>query len=240
VMYGLVIAALLLQSVSLHWPFPRIVAATFSWRAWGQFLFAYSPVLHSLLLAALTSVAALAACLVWFETQAARRDGIVLAASTLVLCLPALLLALGQYRLLLVLGWTGTWAGVLLAHVVFVMAYVFIMVQGPYRAYDPRWRAVSQGLSASRLRFLGQVKLPMLKAPMLSALAVGFAVSSAQYVPSQLAGAGRISTLPVEAVTLAAGGNRALISVAGLLLMALPLLAFQLAARFGAPRWRAA
>ena len=240
VIYGLVIIALVLQSFSLHWPFPRIIAATFSLKAWGQFLFDAAPLMNSMVLAMLTSVAALAACLIWFETQSSKRDGIVLAAATLVLCLPALLLALGQYRLLLLLGWTGTWPGLLLAHVLFVLAYVFIMLQGPYRAYDQRWQAVSHGLATSRIKFLLAVKLPMLKAPILSALAVGFAVSVAQYVPSQLAGAGRISTLPIEAVTLSSGGNRALISVAALLLMALPLLAFQFAARFGQPRWRAA
>ena len=101
-----------------------------SLKAWGQFLFHAAPLLNTLVLALLTSVATLAACLIWFETQSSKRDGFVLAAATLVLCLPALLLALGQYRLLLLLDWTGTWPGLLLAHVLFVLAYVFIMLQG--------------------------------------------------------------------------------------------------------------
>jgi putative thiamine transport system permease protein len=110
-------------------------------------------------------------------------------------------------------------------------------LHGPYRGYDQRWQSVTQGLGAAHLRFLTTVKWPMLKVPMLSALAIGFAVSVAQFVPAQLAAAGRFSTLPMEAVTLTSGGNRALTSVYALLLMALPLIAFMLATWRSKSRW---
>jgi putative thiamine transport system permease protein len=237
--YVVVVATLLLQSISLLWPFPNLLATVLSFKAWGLFLWDFWPLLNTFALAAITSVIALLACVTWLESQLPAYDRIALAAATIVLCLPAVLLAFGEYRLLLQLGWTGTWAGLLLAHFPFVLAYVFIMLQGPYRAYDHRWQQVSQGVGVSRGTFLRYAKWPMLKGPMLSSLAVGFAVSAAQFVPSQLASAGRYSTLPIEAVTLSTGGNRALISVAALLLMAMPLLAFQLAARLGRPRWSA-
>jgi putative thiamine transport system permease protein len=236
--YALVIMALLVQSVSLHWPFPQLAASEFSMQSWLRLLSDNKALLTTLVLAFATSVTALALSVLWFECHSRDWDRWALVAVTVILSLPALLLAIGQYRLLLQLGWTGTAKGLFLAHMPFVTAYVFTMLQGPYRAYDQRWSQASCGLGAARFKFLQQVKWPMLKAPLASALAVGFAVSVAQFVPSQLAAAGRYTTLPMETVTLTAGGNRSLIAVAALLLMVLPLLAFQLATIAGRPRWR--
>jgi putative thiamine transport system permease protein len=112
-----------------------------------------------------------------------------------------------------------------------------VMLAGPYRAFDRRFQATAAGLGVSRLPFLARIKLPLLKAPLLACFAVGFAVSMVQYAPAQLAAAGRYATLPMEAVTLASGGNRALTAAYGLALAALPLLVFLLAGFFGRPRW---
>ncbi len=240
IIYGLVIVALALQSFSALWPFPDFVAPHFTTTAWAKLLQDASPFWTSVVIAIVSSCLALIAVVTWLETQSKARDQIALAAATATLCLPALLVALGQYRVLLWLGGTGTWVGLLFAHLLSVTAYVVVMLAGPYRTFDPRWQSASQGLSTSRAAFLLKIKWPMLKAPMLSSLAIGFAVSVAQFVPAQLAAAGRFSTLPMEAVTLSSGGNRALIAVYALVLMALPLIAFQLSAWASQPRWRAA
>jgi len=114
---------------------------------------------------------------------------------------------------------------------------MFIVLKSPYRAFDPRYRAVALGLNTSHLRFWLRIKAPLLKPALLAAAAIGFAVSMAQFVPAQLVAAGRYSTLPMEAVTLASGGNRALTAVFALALALPPGLAFLAAAWFGRPRW---
>jgi putative thiamine transport system permease protein len=78
------------------------------------------------------------------------------------------------------------------------------------------------------------VRLPMLLAPMLTACAVGLAVSIGQYLPTQLLGAGRVPTVTTEAVSLAAGGNRRVIGVWALVQASLPLVGFIIAV--GLPR----
>ena len=98
--------------------------------------------------------------------------------------------------------------------------------------------AAARALAASKLSAWRRVKLPLLKAPLLTATAIGFAVSIAQFVPAQLIAAGRFSTLPMEAVTLASGGNRPLTAAFALALAVPPLLAFLAAALLGRPRWR--
>jgi putative thiamine transport system permease protein len=58
----------------------------------------------------------------------------------------------------------------------------------------------------------------------------------AQYLPTLYVGAGRLATVTTEAVTLAAGGQRSLMSAYAVLQMLLPVLAFALAAGLGRPR----
>lgn len=235
--YLMIGLALVLQSFSGHWPFPQLLASHLSVAAWQRLFADGNAVFTSLWLGLATTALALVASLVWLETQKPSRDRFVLTACIAALCLPALVIGLGQYRLLLAFGLTGTAFGLFFAHMLPVAAYVFVMLHGPYRGFDPRWRSVSAGLTGKPMNFLLLAKWPMLKAPLMASAAVGFAVSMAQYVPAQLAAAGRYSTLPMEAVTLSSGGNRTLIAVHALALMLLPLLAFFAAARFGKPRW---
>jgi putative thiamine transport system permease protein len=160
-------------------------------------------------------------------------DRYVLALAFAALALPSLLIADGQYQLFLHLGLNGTWAGVFLAHLTPVFAYVFIVLKGPYRAFDPRLRSVSFGLNASALQFWLAIKMPLLKPAVAGAAAIGIGVSIAQYVPVQLIASGRLSTLTIEAVTLTSGGNRQLLAIYSLLLMVIPLLGFMAADRTG-------
>ena len=99
------------------------------------------------------------------------------------------------------------------AHVVFVLPYVFLSLSEPFRAWDGRYATVAASLGAGAGRVLWRVRLPMLLAPVLTAFAVGFAVSVGQYLPTLLVGGGRVQTLTTEAVALAAGGDRRAIGV---------------------------
>jgi putative thiamine transport system permease protein len=76
------------------------------------------------------------------------------------------------------------------------------------------------------LAVLVTIKLPLLARPILIAVALGFAVSVAQYLPTLFAGAGRFQTVTTEAVTLAAGGDRRVVGVYAALQMLLPALGF--------------
>jgi putative thiamine transport system permease protein len=237
VIYAAVILVLILQSFAGLWAYPKLLPEQFTLSAWSRLLENVEPIVMSLWLALATASLSLMASVMWLETQSPERDRWLLLVAAFVLCLPSLVIGLGQYRLFLQLGISGTMLAMFFAHVLPVAAYLFIMLQGPYRGFDQRYAAAAQGLGVSTPRFLVNVKWPMLKAALFSSFAVGFAVSMAQYVPAQLAAAGRFSTLSMEAVTLTSGGNRALTAAYGLALMALPLIVFLGAARLGRPRW---
>lgn len=231
--YALVFAILCVMSVGTLWPYPNLFPSELRWSAWYQFLMSPAPLLNSLSLAIVSTATALALAVFWLETVPEKLDAALLACGTVALALPSLLIADGQYLAFLRLGLNGTWFGVFLAHLTPVFAYVFIVLKGPYRAFDPRYRAVALGLNADNYRFWSVVKLAMMKPTLAAAAAVGIGVSIAQYVPTQLIASGRLTTLPIEAVTLASGGSRPLMAVFALMLAVVPALAFIAAARIG-------
>ena len=70
----------------------------------------------------------------------------------------------------------------------------------------------------------------MIIRPLLSALAIGFSVSIAQYLPTQWLGGGRVPTLTTEAVALSSGGATATLAAQALWQLLLPMIFFLLTA----------
>ena len=95
-------------------------------------------------------------------------------------------------------------------------------------------------IAAAKLarQFQRRVRLPMMLRPILTAAAVGLAVSIGLHLPTLLIGAGRVATLTTEAVALASGGDRRLIGTWALLQAALPFAGFALALGLPALVWR--
>lgn len=118
---------------------------------------------------------------------------------------------------------------VIAGHLLFVLPYVYLSLSEAYRRLDPRWLQVARSLGVSRSAAFWRVRLPLLLAPVLTAFAVGLAISIGQYLPTQLLGAGRVTTVTTEAVALASGSNRRLIGVWALVQAGLPLIGFMLA-----------
>ncbi len=124
----------------------------------------------------------------------------------------------------------GTLWAVVLVHVIFVYPYVYLTLADPWNAFDTRYLDVARSLGKSLDGAFWTVRLPILLGPVLGALALGFAVSFAQYLPTLLIGAGRQPTITTEAIALASGGNRRLIGVYALVQTLLPFVMFALAA----------
>jgi putative thiamine transport system permease protein len=78
----------------------------------------------------------------------------------------------------------------------------------------------------------------MLLRPILTAIAVGFAVSVGQYLATLLMGGGRIETLTTEAVALSSGGDRRAIGVYSLMQTGAALVPFAIALLIPAFVWR--
>ena len=127
------------------------------------------------------------------------------------------------------LNYQSAFFNVAFAHLLFVLPYVFLSLASSYRRLDPRFAHVAASLGAAPIRVFFQIKLPQLFAPILIAIALGLAISFGQYLPTLLAGGGRIATITTEAVTLANGASRRTSAVYAIIQMALPLIGFILA-----------
>jgi putative thiamine transport system permease protein len=121
---------------------------------------------------------------------------------------------------------------------VFVLPYIYLCTAEPYRRLDPRWSQLARTLGASQGRTFLSVRLPLLLAPCLVGLAIGFSVSVGQYLVTQLLGAGRVTTLTTEAVALAAGGNNRIVGVWALAQTLMPALVFAFALAIPRLIWR--
>ncbi|SHH09648.1 putative thiamine transport system permease protein [Cognatiyoonia sediminum] len=127
---------------------------------------------------------------------------------------------------------------VMATHLVFVLPYVFLSLADPFRAWDTRIGTIASALRASPDGVLWRVRVPMLLRPILTAAAVGLAVSVGQYLATLLIGGGRVQTLTTEAVALSSGGDRRAIGVYGLMQTSAALLPFALALLIPALAWR--
>ena len=234
--YAAVLLVLALGSVSGVWAFPTVWPQNFTTAAWWQVAQSSGTVFTTLWLAAGSSGTALVWSVAWLELAPRRWDEALRPLLYLPLVLPAVLWVVGLYGVGLQLRLEGQASGLLIAHTLMVLPYVLLALSPAYLGFDPRYAQLNASLGRSGRAFLLRVKWPLLKRSLASAAAVGFAVSVAQYLPTLYVGAGRFASVTTEAVTLASGGQRSLTSAYAGLQLALPVLAFALAAWLGRPR----
>jgi putative thiamine transport system permease protein len=229
---GLVV--LVLWSLAGLWSFPDALPRQLGFQTWAKALpTATTPLVNTLMIAvSATLVATLLAILCLArEDETGRRTqvsrGLWLVYLPLIVPQAAFLFGLQ----LLMFG-SGLKPGVVtlaFSHLIFVLPYVFLSLSDPWRSHDRRYDAVAAGLGKSRARTLWSIRIPMLLRAILAAMAVGFAVSIGQYLPTILIGAGRVATITTEAIGLASGGNRRFIGVYAFLQMLLPFAGFAIA-----------
>ena len=234
--YTAVWFALTVGSVSGVWPFPQVWPELWTLSAWQQVASSAHTVWTTLGLGVASASVCLLWSVAWLELAPRRWQQALQPVFLLPLVLPSVLWVVGLYSLALHTRLEGQWLGLSLAHAVMVLPYVLLALVPAYQAVDPRQAALVASLGHGRWVYLWRVKWPLLQRAIASAWAVGFAVSVAQYLPTLYVGAGRFATVTTEAVTLAAGAQRSLMSAYAALQMLLPIVAFALAAWLGRPR----
>ncbi len=223
------LAGLVLWSVAGLWPFPDLWPQSFSLRVWAlSARDLTSTTATTVALGLASTLIGLVLALALLE-HAPRGDRLLTLAIYLPLLIPQVTLIPGLSTALIRLGGGRGWPSVALGHLIFVLPYILLSLARPWRAQDPRHAAIAATLGASRARIFWRLRLPMLLPALLTAAAIGFAVSVGQYLPTLLLSGGRLTTLTTEALALASGGNRRLIGAYAVLQMALPALGFLIA-----------
>jgi len=227
------IIGMVVWSLALVWRFPDAWPSALGLTTWRAQAGIVAPALANTVIigiaATVLAVLLVLACLENEVRLGRRPSGAALWLLFLPLLAPQIAFLFGVQVALVRVGLDGTLAAVIWSHLVFVLPYVFLSLADPFRSLDPRLPATAAALGAGPVRIFVTIKLPMLLRPLLIAAAVGFAVSAGQYLATLFPGAGRISTLTTDAVTLASGADRRIIGVYAALQAALPLLAYMAA-----------
>jgi putative thiamine transport system permease protein len=221
------LALLTAWSFAASWRFPALLPTGPDLSAWRAALPLLGPVALATTGLALASLAlALPATIAALEAPGRGRASALL---WLPLLLPQVGFVFGLQVLFVRLGLAEHALGLVLAHLVMVLPYLWLVLRGPWQRFDPRLRAAARCLGCGPSATLRRVVLPVLLRPILAASAIGFSVSVAQYLLTLAVGGGRFPTLATETMALVAGGDRRRIGVAALLLAFLPLVATALA-----------
>jgi putative thiamine transport system permease protein len=234
------IVAMAVWSVAAVWRFPDAMPASFSLEAWRRAAGAIAePLWNSLGLALAAAAIAMAGTVACLEIEdrigaaSGRRGEWIL---FLPLFAPEMGFLFGLEIAAGSVGMTGSAAAVLWFHLLFVFPYVFLSLSEPWRALDSRYARTARCLGAGSWRVLLRVKAPLLRAPLALSAAVGLSVSLSLYLPTMLAGAGRITTLTTETVTLYGGGDRRVLGVYAVLQTLITAVVFAAALFAGRPR----
>ena len=233
---------LLLWSFARRWPFPAGLPTEWTLLTWERNSAELIPLLATTAgLGVAAAVIGLLLVMIWLYFQHSPNCDRSLVEESWVylpLILPQLTFLFGIQILANFLRLEGTALLVLWIHLVYVLPYTLLLLAGSWRTNQLRFRRVGQILGQSAWRILWSVQLPMLRPLILLTMAIGFSVSLAQYLPTTVAGAGRWSTLTTEAVSLASGQDRRLLSLLGIWQSFLPALALSLAWLLRGPAWQ--
>ena len=222
--------AIALWAFSSRWSFRDKIPSDFGLRYWDFDLAFGTLVADTMVIAIGASLLAIAICVLWLEHIAAHKKAISLI--TILLFIPLFVPQISLlFGLQVALSWSyldGYLATVLFTHLLYILPYVWLTLAPAYQGHDPNYMHLAYMMGYSRVRAFISVRLPMLGHSFASAMILGVAVSIALYLPTIFAGSGKVNTVTVEAVTLAAGGARGPSASAAMMQMLLPFCVFLL------------
>lgn len=230
------VIALLLRSFGGAWRFPQVIPARASLDAWRSMASELGTTMSATLAlgfatAGLAVLLVLAAAEALHDRPRARRRIAVMLFVPLLL--PQMAFLFGLQTLLIRLGLDGTFAAVLWSHLIFALPYVWAVLSEARAQIPAGLPLTARVLGSSPARTWLRVILPLLAKSILLALALGFAVSIALYLPTLFAGAGRIATATTQAAAAMSAGNLRGAAAHGVVQAIAPLLVFVLTAVLG-------
>ena len=220
---------LIMTSFARGWFYPAVAPPAIDGRAWRE-LFAdashRAALVTSLGIALATALVATALALplgraAAISTRTVRRSVALLAFAAV--ALPPVALGVGLQLTVLSLGLGGTASGVFLSHLVPALGYLTLVFLGVFTRWDTRLDEAAATLGATGLTRWRRVTLPLLRRPIVEALALGFLVSWSQVALTLLVGGGAVRTLPLDVLAMLQAGQDQR-AAAGALALAIPAL----------------
>ena len=212
-------------SLTKNWFFPAAFPAGVNLLHWEDMATYLPLVLNSALLASSATFLSVTVVFLWLYNGKGliQRSQLLQVAIYLPLLVPQISFLFGLQIGLSWAGIYGSWPALIYIHMIFILPYTWLILAPAFEQLDKRHDQVATSLGLGPFKRLLRVYLPLLAMPIGAALFIGFAVSLALYLPTIFVGGGRIATITVEAVSLAANGSRGPAGVAAMLQLLIPL-----------------
>ena len=203
------------------WTFPRLIPNIISFdhfKTYGSRLLESFWASVSVALVSVAISLVLSIIILEFVKYTKRRQQVV-AIVFMPLIVPTVVYVAGVHILFLYLMITGSFMAVVWAHMQYVLPYMFLILYGPFMAYNENYILVSRTMGKPIWYSILTIKIPMLWNTIMYSAGVGLLVSFAQYLTTLFIGGGRYNTLTLFMVTLSSGGSRRILGTVGVLLM---------------------
>jgi len=222
----LLIAQLVVWSISFRWHFPSIWPQALTLRAWRLVTATNSRIFEAiitsiLLSSAVTAINIVVALPAAFYIHALRTRGKLWAniCVLLPLLVPPLAVIMGSYQFMIKIGLINNALGVIIVHLLPTLPYMIIVIQAILHNTDLNYLAISYTLGASRITTIRRVLLPLIMPGLLTGVFFVFLISWSQYLPTLIVGGGRVVTIPILLFVYATAGDYALMAMCCVLLI---------------------
>jgi len=225
------LAVIVLLSFAFSWPYPSLLPTAYSLQHYYHVFFnnpqTWRAVTTSIVLAFLVTLLSLAIAIPAAKSLALytfKGKELIKLLVLVPLIVPSISVTFGIQVSMIRLGLTGSLLGVALIHTVFALPFAIRIMANVFDITGNRLEQQATVLGASPWLTFFKVTLPVIMPGILSAAALSFSVSIAQYITTLLIGGGRIITVTVLLVPFFQGGQLQIMSVYSVMLVASSLL----------------
>ena len=124
------------------------------------------------------------------------------------LFIPQISFLIGIQSFLILFNYNSFLVPLIFVQLFYVIPYCFIILAPALREVKSDYIKVASSLGKNRIDRLFKIKIPLILPSLLTSFAIGMIVSFSLYVPVYFIGAGRVTTLTVEALNLAMSGSK--------------------------------
>ncbi|MCG7642527.1 ABC transporter permease [Alteromonas sp. MmMcT2-2] len=230
-----VVYTVVVYSFAKQWHFPLLLPEGLTLLHWSTATSALTtPLINTLLLGVLVSTTSLVLVLFTLESEQLKPARVVASNAFSVslflpLLVPGVAFLYGLVWFQQLVFQNAVWFHTYIAHMVYVVPYVFLSMAVAYRKFDNRYAMVAQSLGKTPWQVFYHVKLPSLFSAIMVAWALGLAISFSQYLPTLLASGGTLPTVTTEAVASVSGSSTRLTAVYVIIQAVMPLIGFMIA-----------
>ncbi|WP_339768217.1 ABC transporter permease subunit [uncultured Paraglaciecola sp.] len=204
--------------------------ANWSFALWqDEWFFMQRPLLNSLNIAFFSSILGVAVTLLALELQQQTKRKLPDYIWLMAILLPQLSMVYGWQVAHTGLSGSYSTGWIILSHLPFTFAYSYLVLRGPFQSLNRHYELVAASFGYTYWQRWWRIRFMLLRPALLSALAIAFSVSVAQYIPTLMIGAGRVTTITTEAVAIASGNEQSITAVYIIVQAALPFIAFLIA-----------